>query len=83
MSTLDDQAARSASTFPPESRSALLTVQEVAELLRCSPRHIRRLADGGQMPLPIHLGHLVRWRKFELDQWIEDGCPRCRKADRL
>ncbi len=52
----------------------------VAELLGCSPRHVRRLADSGAMPRPIHLGRLVRWRKADVDQWLAAGCPSCRRA---
>lgn len=52
----------------------LLAVDDVASLLRCSPRHIYRLADAGKMPRPVKLGALVRWRRAEIAQWLADGC---------
>ena len=56
------------------------SVDGIAELLGCSPRHVRRMADSGAMPRPIHLGRLVRWRKADVDQWLASGCPSCRRA---
>ena len=56
------------------------TVDGIADLLDCSPRHIRRMADSGAMPRPIHIGRLVRWRRADVDQWLAAGCPSCRPA---
>lgn len=55
-------------------------VDAIADLLGCSSRHVRRMADGGAMPRPIHLGRLVRWRKADVDAWLAAGCPSCRQA---
>ncbi len=57
------------------SEPVLLTVKEVAEMLGLSERTVYRLADVGKMPRPVKIGAAVRWRKKELDTWIEDGCP--------
>lgn len=57
--------------------AALLDVNQVAELLNCSTRHVYRLSDGGRMPKPIKLGALVRWSKVAIDEWLSAGCPRC------
>ncbi len=65
---------------PPVVSAELLGVKAVASLLGCSPRHIYRLADAGQMPLPIKLGSLVRWRRAELMSWLEGGCQPIRSA---
>jgi excisionase family DNA binding protein len=60
----------------------MLAVDEVARLLKCSSRHVRRLSDAGQMPRPIRLGGLVRWRAVTGDpatgirDWLDAGCPR-------
>ena len=64
-------------TLPP-----LLDVQIVASVCYCSPRHIYRLADSDRMPRPLKIGSLVRWRKEDIRQWIEDGCPSTRKGGR-
>jgi prophage regulatory protein len=57
------------------SEPVLLTVKEVAEMLGLSERTVYRLADMGKMPRPVKIGAAVRWRRTELDTWIEDGCP--------
>ncbi len=57
------------------SAPVLLTVKEVAETLGLSERTVYRLADMGKMPRPVKIGAAVRWRRIELDTWIEDGCP--------
>ena len=60
---------------------ALLDVRALSRLLRCSPRHVSRLARSGRMPAPIRLGVLVRWDRNVIRQWIADGCSRVRKED--
>ncbi len=60
--------------------SGTYDVDAVAELFGCSSRHIRRLADSGAMPRPIHIGRLVRWRKADVDAWLNAGCPSCRPS---
>jgi excisionase family DNA binding protein len=57
-------------------RPALIDVQQVAELLGCSARHVYRLADRGGMPRPVRLGALVRWNRSAVEEWIRTGCPR-------
>jgi excisionase family DNA binding protein len=54
---------------------ALLDVKAVADLLSCSPRHIRRLSCSGRMTRPVLVGRLARWRREEIERWIEEGCP--------
>ena len=53
-------------------------VDAIAELLGCSSRHVRRLADMGALMRPIHIGRLIRWRKADVDAWLAAGCPSCR-----
>lgn len=68
------------------SSTGTYDVDAIAELLGCSSRHVRRLADAGLMPRPIHLGRLVRWRRSTgnpmtgIDDWLAAGCPSCRLA---
>ena len=70
----------------PEPRSgvcaALLDVRGVAALLGCSPRHVYRLADAGNMPAPVRLGTLVRWQRQALEAWLAAGCPAAEKGGR-
>ncbi len=66
----------------PEPRPAidagLLTVGDVARLLRCSQRSVYRLSDAGRMPRPVRLGALVRWSRTSIEEWVEQGCPAVR-----
>ena len=83
--TLTKANAADGHTVGPEPRAGvsaeLLDVKAVALLLGgCSPRHVYRLADAGQMPRPIRLGSLVRWRRAELMSWLEGGCQPFRSA---
>ncbi len=60
---------------PGTEAPALLSADEVARLLTCSVRTVRRLADAGRMPRPVRLGRLVRWRREGIEQWVRAGCP--------
>jgi excisionase family DNA binding protein len=59
-------------------QGALLSVDQLAATLNCSPRHCYRLADAGRMPRPVKLGSLVRWRADEIAEWIAAACPTCK-----
>ncbi len=62
--------------------AALLDVQEVAQMLGCSSRHVYRLADANRMPRPVRLGSLVRWDRNALNDWISDGCKAVKRGGR-
>lgn len=70
------------------SHPELLDICAIAEMLRCSPRHVRRMADAGMMPRPVRIGRLLRWRRTTGDpmtgivEWITAGCPRVRTITR-
>ena len=61
-------------------------VDAVAAIIVSSPRSVRRRSDCGDMPRPVHIGRLVRWRlrtgdpKTGVLDWIEAGCPSCRPS---
>jgi excisionase family DNA binding protein len=61
---------------------ALLTVYDVAQILKCSARTVYRLADGGHMPRPVKLNALVRWSRHAIEDWIAAGCPKSSKVRR-
>ena len=59
------------SIVPPDlAASALLDVNDVAALIRCSARHVFRMSGAGQLPKPVRIGRLVRWRRADLDTWL-------------
>lgn len=55
--------------------SMLLAAADVAQLLAASIKTVRRLDLSGQIPRPVRLGRLVRWRRDEILAWIEASCP--------
>ena len=78
---------------PPLTRTespekSLGDVQVVSEICDCSTRHVNRMSDAGRMPAPVKLGALVRWRlrtgnpMTGVLDWIEAGCPSCRRSSR-
>jgi excisionase family DNA binding protein len=64
----------------PVMSAELLDVRTVARMLDCSKRHVYRLSDAGRMPRPLKLGQLVRWRRAELMNWLDAGCPPVRRV---
>lgn len=60
----------------------LLTVDDVAALLRCSPRTVHRLTERGRIPRPCRLGSLLRWPRVQVEAWVDQGCPDCRRSGR-
>lgn len=54
---------------------ALLSVDQVAGLLQVSRRTVWRLVSAGELIPPVRLRGNSRWRRVELEAWIESGCP--------
>jgi excisionase family DNA binding protein len=67
-------------TDSPPQQAALLDVRAVAAMLECSTRHVYRLADAGRMPAPVRIGALVRWRRTDIDSWLNARCPATRSS---
>jgi len=53
----------------------LVSAEEVARLLDMSVRNVRRLDATARLPAPIRIGRSVKWRREEIAQWCEAGCP--------
>jgi predicted DNA-binding transcriptional regulator AlpA len=77
------------SIVPPEVALAVgssirrfLDAKGVGARLRCSWRHVLRLADRGAMPPGVKLGALRRWDAEQLEQWIAGGCKPWRTSGR-
>lgn len=61
---------------PDNSREPLLiSVSELATILKCSTRTIWRMDSAGLLPRPVRFGGKVRWRYRDIIQWIEHNCP--------
>jgi excisionase family DNA binding protein len=52
-------------------QAALLTLEEVADRLGTSLRHVRRLADERRIPI-VKVGRYVRFDGHDLEHWIDD-----------
>ncbi len=58
---------------PTKSRDLpiLMSIEEVAEHLGVTVRHVRRLVAERRIPF-LKWGHLLRFDPNELNQWLED-----------
>lgn len=57
---------------PPDPAPELLTLDEVADLLRVAPRTVQRMASAGEIPAPIQISPArSRWRRGDLDAWLD------------
>ena len=60
-------------------RAELLTSRQVAQLLGIGERTLWRWSRSGICPAPVKIGKgrraAVRYRRSDLDAWIEAGCP--------
>lgn len=53
------------------AESDLLTVGEIAVKLGTSTRTVWRMASAGQIPAPVKIGGLTRWRRSDIQAMIE------------
>lgn len=60
-------------TDPPTLLPLLLDVKEVAALLSVSVRSVWRLRDAGDLPAPVRVGKLIRWRRDALLRWLDES----------
>jgi len=65
----------------PEPRE-FLTQVALAAMLDTHPRTVRRMELEGELPAAIEIGRLKRWRRAEIQGWLDDGCPKPRRARR-
>jgi excisionase family DNA binding protein len=60
----------------PAKPSALLTAQETADLLRIHVRTLRQRWRAGELPAPIWVGKGHRWRRRDVESWINEQVAR-------
>jgi excisionase family DNA binding protein len=60
-----------AQSASPMVRPALMNIEQVAERLGVSVRHMRRLIAERRIPY-VKWGHLLRFDPDEVDRWIEE-----------
>jgi excisionase family DNA binding protein len=53
--------------------STILTTQQAAERIQCTPRYIQRMVRSGRLRALKPTGKLVRFRQSDLDAFLESG----------
>ena len=61
----------------------LLSAADAAALCSMSVRTWQRLKSEGRVPRPVRLGRSNRWRRDELERWVDAGCPVRREWDAM
>lgn len=68
-----------ASIRPSGIMPELLTSKQAAQLCGCGERSLWRWSRSGRAPAPVRIGDgpraAVRFRRADLVQWINEGCP--------
>ena len=60
-------------SLDPSDLPPLLDVRAVARLLGVGPRTVWRLRDAGDLPAPVRIGRLIRWRREALLRWLDEA----------
>lgn len=60
----------------------LLTLDELAALLKLKPRTVRRHHDAGTIPPAIRIGSTLRWNRAAIEAWIAQGGKPVRRGPR-
>lgn len=55
--------------------SPLITMAELASLLRCGYSTVSRMRSAGLLPNSVGKRHRPRWARAEVLTWIAAGCP--------
>ncbi len=71
----DDDAPEQEAPANREGESAMMDAREAARLCSFSESMLYKLNREGKIPPPIRIGTLFRWKRRELLEWIEAGCP--------
>ena len=48
------------------------TIEQLADILQCSIRHVYRLHSRRAIPGAVQCGHLLRWSRKIVDAWIAE-----------
>jgi excisionase family DNA binding protein len=60
-----------ATTVAATRRQALMNIEQAADRLGVSVRHMRRLVSERRIPY-LKWGHLLRFDPQDIDEWLED-----------
>jgi predicted DNA-binding transcriptional regulator AlpA len=63
-------------TARPADAAGLLDRKQLAAFLQIDERSLRRLEREGAIPRPARIGGRIdRWRRSDIDRWLESGAP--------
>ena len=54
--------------------STLVDVKEAARMCSISASMLYKLNVAGVLPTPLKLGKLLRWKRQDILEWIDQGC---------
>ncbi len=49
----------------------LLDAKQVAQRLSVSVKTVRRLLDKGELPAPVKIGRLLRWKEADIEAYMD------------
>lgn len=55
--------------------SLLIDIAVLAVLLDRSEASLERDIPAGRLPAPVWLGGSRKWRRKEIEHWVDAGCP--------
>jgi predicted DNA-binding transcriptional regulator AlpA len=56
-----------------------LTAAEAAVFAGIGVRSWWRFVSSGKAPKPFYIGRSARWLRSTVAEWLQQGCPRCRR----
>lgn len=59
----------------PIEKPALLTARQLGQMLSLSKTKIYQMIAAGQLPHSLRIGRSRRWRRNDINLWIEFDCP--------
>ncbi|AEX02179.1 AlpA family transcriptional regulator [Klebsiella oxytoca] len=66
-------------THPLLTEDQLIDMAFITSLLQMTDKWIYKLIKDGSFPKPIKLGRSSRWRKSEVESWLQERVDQSRK----
>lgn len=66
-------------THPLLTEDQLIDMTFITNLLQMTDKWIYKLIKDGSFPKPIKLGRSSRWRKSEVESWLQERVDQSRK----
>lgn len=67
----------------PQTDVVLIDANEAARMCSMHRASWYKSIAGGKAPAGIRIGNMVRWRRHEIEAWIDAGCPSRAKWDAI